>query len=159
MKKGENSGKKRKSSSDSGSEDQKYQDEKYKNLDPKLVEQIEGEILEKTSDVSWNDIAGLEYAKKTIQEMIILPLIRPDIFKGMRIPPKGVLLFGPPGTGKTMIGKAIAHESKSTFFSVSSSTLTSKWVGESEKMVKTLFALASIHQPSVIFIDEIDSIL
>ena len=124
-----------------------------------MVEQIEGEILERKPDVKWSDIAGLDFAKKTIKELIILPLMRPDIFQGIRTPPKGVLLFGPPGTGKTMIGKAIANESKSTFFSISSSTLTSKWVGESEKMVRTLFALAAIHQPSVVFVDEIDSLL
>ena len=136
-----------------------YEDERYKNLDPRMVEQIEGEILEKSTSVSWDDITGLDFAKKTIKELIILPLVRPDIFRGIRTPPKGVLLFGPPGTGKTMIGKAIAHESNSTFFSISSSTLTSKWVGEGEKMVRTLFALATIHQPSVVFIDEIDSLL
>lgn len=144
------------------SEESKHEieDERYKNLDPKMVEQIENEIyLEKANQVTWDDIAGLDFAKKTIKELIILPLMRPDIFRGIRTPAKGVLLFGPPGTGKTMIGKAIAHESNSTFFSISSSTLTSKWVGEGEKMVRTLFALAKIHQPSVVFIDEIDSLL
>jgi fidgetin-like protein 1 len=138
---------------------EEYEDERYKNLDPRMVEQIESEILVKSPEISWDDIAGLDFAKKTIKELIILPLLRPDIFWGIRSPSKGVLLFGPPGTGKTLIGKAIANESKSTFFSISSSTLTSKWVGESEKMVKTLFEVAKIHQPSVIFIDEIDSLL
>ena len=136
-----------------------FEDERYKGLDPQLVEKIEGDILQKSPSVTWNEIAGLDFAKKTIKEIIILPLMRPDIFKGIRTPSKGVLLFGPPGTGKTMIGKAIATESKSTFFSISASTLTSKWVGEGEKMVRTLFALAAIHQPSVVFIDEIDSLL
>ena len=70
-----------------------------------------------------------------------------------------MLLFGPPGTGKTLIGKCIASQSGSTFFSISASSLTSKWIGEGEKMVRALFAVARVHQPSVVFIDEIDSLL
>lgn len=79
--------------------------------------------------------------------------------QGARAPPKGLLLFGPPGTGKTLIGKAIAANIKATFFSISASSLTSKWIGEGEKMVRALFAVAGALQPSVIFIDEIDSVL
>jgi fidgetin-like protein 1 len=124
-----------------------------------MVELIENEIMERQPKVSWSDIAGLEFAKKTIQEIIIWPMLRPDIFKGIRAPPRGVMFFGPPGTGKTLLGKAIAAQSKSTFMSISASTLTSKWVGEGEKMVRTMFAIAAIHQPTVIFIDEIDSLL
>lgn len=87
------------------------------------------------------------------------PILRPDIFTGLRRPPRGILLFGPPGTGKTLIGKCIASQSNSTFFSISASSLTSKYVGEGEKMVRTLFAVAATHQPAVVFIDEIDSML
>lgn len=115
--------------------------------------------MEKNCNMTWDDIAGLEFAKKTINEIIIWPMLRPDIFKGIRAPPRGIMLFGPPGTGKTLLGKAIAAQSKSTFMSISASTLTSKWVGEGEKMVKTMFAIAAINQPSVVFIDEIDSLL
>eukprot|EP00163_Fabomonas_tropica_P004198 TRINITY_DN13709_c0_g1_i5.p1 TRINITY_DN13709_c0_g1~~TRINITY_DN13709_c0_g1_i5.p1 ORF type:complete len:298 (+),score=51.84 TRINITY_DN13709_c0_g1_i5:1-894(+) len=106
-----------------------------------------------------SDICGLEFAKKCVMEAVVWPMLRPDIFTGLRGPPKGMLLFGPPGTGKTMIGKAIASQSGAVFFSISASSLTSKWIGEGEKMVKAMFAVARLHQPSVIFIDEIDSLL
>lgn len=109
--------------------------------------------------VTWDDISGLKHAKGTIREAVILPIMRPDIFTGLRRPPKGLLLFGPPGTGKTLIGKCIASQAKATFFSISSSSLTSKWVGDGEKMVRALFAVARCHQPAVIFMDEIDSLL
>ncbi|XP_076754149.1 fidgetin-like protein 1 [Xylocopa sonorina] len=134
-------------------------DERLKNIEPKMVELIKNEIMDSKTSISWNDIAGLEYAKKIIKEVVVYPMLRPDIFTGLRRPPKGILLFGPPGTGKTLIGKCIASQSKSTFFSISASSLTSKWIGEGEKMVRALFAVARVYQPSVIFVDEIDSLL
>ncbi|TRY61589.1 hypothetical protein TCAL_10276 [Tigriopus californicus] len=134
-------------------------DERYKNVDPKMVELIENEIMDTGSAIVWEDIAGLDFVKTTVKEIVVFPMLRPDIFKGLRAPPKGLLLFGPPGTGKTLIGKCIASQSNSTFFSISASSLTSKWVGEGEKMVRALFAVASVRQPSVVFIDEIDSLL
>nr|XP_018916809.1 PREDICTED: fidgetin-like protein 1 isoform X2 [Bemisia tabaci] len=128
-------------------------------IDEKMIEMIENEIMDQSTPITWDDIAGLEFAKKTIQEIVVLPFLRPDLFTGLRSPPKGILLFGPPGTGKTLIGKCIASESESTFFSISASSLTSKWIGDGEKMVRALFAVARTRQPSVIFIDEIDSLL
>ncbi|BBN13417.1 fidgetin-like protein 1 [Marchantia polymorpha subsp. ruderalis] len=133
--------------------------ERLRNLEPKLIEHVSNEIMEQDPNVRWDDIAGLEHAKKCVTEMVIWPLLRPDIFQGCRAPGKGLLLFGPPGTGKTMIGKAIAGEARATFFSISASSLTSKWIGEGEKLVRALFGVASCRQPAVIFIDEVDSLL
>ena len=120
---------------------------------------ILSEVLNSKPNVKFNDVIGLKYAKQSIKEMIILPSLRPDLFTGLRSPPRGLLLFGPPGTGKTMLAKAVATECSCTFFSISASSLTSKYVGESEKLVRALFDIAYEKQPSVVFIDEIDSIL
>ncbi|KAJ4957144.1 hypothetical protein NE237_013927 [Protea cynaroides] len=127
--------------------------------DAKLVEMINSAIVDRSPSVKWQDIAGLEKAKQTLMEMVILPTKRRDLFTGLRRPARGLLLFGPPGNGKTLLAKAVASESEATFFSVSASSLTSKWVGEAEKLVRTLFMVAASRQPSVIFIDEIDSIM
>ena len=137
----------------------KLSDDKLKNIDPKMIELIESEILDNSPKLSWSDISGLEAPKAKIIEMIVWPFSNPEIFTGIRAPPRGLLLFGPPGTGKTMIGKAIASDTNFIFFSISASSLTSKWVGEGEKMVKTLFAIAAAYQPAVVFIDEVDSLL
>jgi SpoVK/Ycf46/Vps4 family AAA+-type ATPase len=124
-----------------------------------MIERIENEILDVKPNIHFEDIAGLEDVKRTLNEMIIQPNKRPDLFKGLRAPPKGLLLFGPPGNGKTLIAKAVATEAGLTFFAISASSLTSKWIGEGEKMVKALFAVARSKQPAFIFIDEIDAIL
>jgi len=126
-----------------------------------LVERVEADIIAsgKGAATSFDDIAGLEFAKKCVQEVICWPMLRPDLFTGLRALPKGVLLFGPPGTGKTLIGKAIAHQVGATFFSISASSLTSKWIGEGERLVRTLFGVAVYRQPAIIFIDEVDSLL
>ncbi len=104
--------------------------ERLKGIDPKLIESIENDIIGSRVNVKWEDIAGLEFAKRTCQEIVVLPIISPHLFSGLRRLPKGLLLFGPPGTGKTMIGKAIASQSGATFFSISASSLTSKWIGQ-----------------------------
>ncbi|XP_037280415.2 fidgetin-like protein 1 [Rhipicephalus microplus] len=133
--------------------------EALKNIDAKLIELVKSEIMDNGPGVHWDDIAGLEFAKQSVKEMVVWPMLRPDIFTGLRQPPKGLLLFGPPGTGKTLIGKCIASQAGATFFCISASSLTSKWVGEGEKMVRALFAVARSCQPAVVFIDEIDSLL
>ncbi|CAM9615512.1 unnamed protein product [Ascophyllum nodosum] len=124
-----------------------------------LEEKILDELLDGSPGVSWDAIAGLDYAKQTLQEAVILPTLRPDLFTGLRAPTKGVLLYGPPGTGKTMLAKAVATESGYAFFNISASSLTQKLFGEGEKMVRALFSVARSRQPAVIFIDEIDSVL
>jgi len=111
--------------------------------------------LQKTT---WSDVAGLESVKQSLQETAILPLIRPDLFTGLR-KPQSILLYGPPGTGKTMLVRAAAHESGSHFFVVTSSAVTSKFLGEAEKLVKTLFQVAHELAPSILFLDEMDALL
>lgn len=132
-----------------------------KGIDPKLIDQIKTEIVASGSKIDWNDIAGLDEVKMEIQEAVTLPLECPWLFSGngMLKLEKGILLFGPPGTGKTLIAKCVSAQCQATFFSISASSLTSKWIGEGEKLVKALFAYARVKQPSVIFIDEVDSIL
>ncbi|KAI2634513.1 AAA-domain-containing protein [Xylaria nigripes] len=128
-------------------------------VDESAARAIFNEIVVEGDEVHWSDIAGLEVAKNALREAVVYPFLRPDLFMGLREPARGMLLFGPPGTGKTMLARAVATESKSTFFSISASSLTSKYLGESEKLVRALFALARMMAPSIIFVDEIDSLL
>ncbi|KAK7343715.1 hypothetical protein VNO77_12692 [Canavalia gladiata] len=110
--------------------------------------------------VTFADIGALDDVKESLQEAVMLPFRRPDLFKGGLLKPyRGILLFGPPGTGKTMLAKAIANETGASFINISISTITSKWFGEDEKNVRALFSLAAKVAPTIIFIDEVDSML
>jgi SpoVK/Ycf46/Vps4 family AAA+-type ATPase len=130
-----------------------------KGVDEGAAKQIFNEIVVHGDEVHWDDVAGLDIAKNALKEAVVYPFLRPDLFMGLREPARGMLLFGPPGTGKTMLARAVATESRSTFFSISASSLTSKYLGESEKLVRALFSLAKALAPSIIFVDEIDSLL
>ncbi|XP_061549061.1 vacuolar protein sorting-associated protein 4B isoform X2 [Phycodurus eques] len=144
-----------KESDDKGNESDDGDDPEKK----KMQNQLSGAIVMEKPNIKWVDVAGLEGAKEALKEAVILPIKFPHLFTGKRTPWRGILLFGPPGTGKSYLAKAVATEANnSTFLSVSSADLVSKWLGESEKLVKNLFALAREHKPSIIFIDEIDSL-
>lgn len=123
----------------------------------RMMQKFEGAIVT-DPNVTFADVVGLEQAKEALKEAVILPVKFPQLFQGKRKPWAGILLYGPPGTGKSYLAKAIATECKSTFISVSSSDLLSKWLGESEKGVKCLFELARERQPCIVFIDEIDAL-
>lgn len=114
--------------------------------------------LQEKPNVKWDDVIGLEDAKTVLHETLVTPLRFPKLFVGQRKPWKGILLYGPPGTGKTHLARAAATETDASFYAVSSSSIVSKWVGESEKNIRALFSDAREHKPAIIFIDEIDAL-
>ncbi len=117
------------------------------------------EVLVEIPNVSWTEVGGLEEVKQELKEAVEWPLKRPEAFKRLGVsPPRGILLYGPPGAGKTLLAKAIAHESEANFISVKGPELLSKWVGESEKAVREVFKKARQTAPTIIFFDEIDAL-
>ncbi|CAG2161459.1 unnamed protein product [Oppiella nova] len=137
----------------------KSKNKHLKHIEQHLIIRIEALINSAVEPMDWSKVVGLELEKQRIVEAAINPILRPDLYKGGRTPPKGILLFGPPGTGKSLLARCIAAQKKWTFIPVTVSTLTSHLYGVGEKMVAALFAVARARQPSIIFIDEIDSLL
>lgn len=116
-------------------------------------------MVEKVPDSTYDMVGGLERQIKEIKEVIELPVKHPELFEALGIAqPKGVLLYGPPGTGKTLLARAVAHHTDCRFIRVSGSELVQKYIGEGSRMVRELFVMAREHAPSIIFMDEIDSI-
>ncbi|MEM4733736.1 MAG: CDC48 family AAA ATPase, partial [Candidatus Bathyarchaeia archaeon] len=127
----------------------------YKEVTPTAMREVYIEV----STVHWNDIGGLEEVKQHLKEAVEWPMKNPEIFKRLGIkPPKGILLYGPPGCGKTLLARAVATESEANFISIKGPEVFSKWVGESEKAIREVFRKARIAAPAVIFLDEIDSL-
>ncbi|KAG8456812.1 hypothetical protein GDO86_002557 [Hymenochirus boettgeri] len=124
-----------------------------------LAAVISRDIYLQNPNVRWDDIIGLDAAKRLVKEAVVYPIRYPQLFTGILSPWKGLLLYGPPGTGKTLLAKAVATECNTTFFNISASTIVSKWRGDSEKLVRVLFELARFHAPSTIFLDELESVM
>ena len=129
-------------------------------LPTKLDPFVKGmEVIDSIPDISYEDIGGLEDQLQEVRETVELPLLKPDLFKKVGIePPKGVLLFGAPGTGKTLLAKAVAHETQATFIRIIGSELVQKFIGEGARLVREIFNLAKEKAPTILFIDELDAI-
>ncbi|MFX1308565.1 MAG: proteasome-activating nucleotidase [Promethearchaeota archaeon] len=129
-------------------------------LPTKLDPFVKGmEVIDSIPDISYVDVGGLEEQMQEVRETVELPLKKPELFKRIGIePPKGVLLFGAPGTGKTLLAKAVAHETEATFIRIIGSELVQKFIGEGARLVREIFNLAKEKAPTILFIDELDAI-
>jgi len=129
-------------------------------LPTKLDPFVKGmEVIDSIPDISYGDVGGLEEQMQEVRETVELPLKKPELFKKIGIePPKGVLLYGAPGTGKTLLAKAVAHETEATFIRIIGSELVQKFIGEGARLVREIFNLAKEKAPTILFIDELDAI-
>jgi transitional endoplasmic reticulum ATPase len=128
----------------------------YREITPTAMREVYIEV----PSVNWADVGGLTEVKQELQEAVEWPIKKPEVFKRIGIrPPKGILLFGPPGCGKTMLAKAVATESEANFISIKGPELFSKWVGESEKAIREVFRKGRTAAPSIVFFDELDSVV
>ncbi|XP_075465319.1 fidgetin isoform X2 [Ascaphus truei] len=134
-------------------------DEQLKNTDTHLIDLVTNEIINQGPPVDWDEIAGLDLVKAFIKEEVLWPVIRSDAFSGLTALPRSILLFGPRGTGKTLLGRCIASQLGATFFKITGSSLVTKWIAEGEKIVHASFLVARCRQPSVIFVSDIDMLL
>ncbi|XP_073401851.1 fidgetin isoform X2 [Dendrobates tinctorius] len=134
-------------------------DEQLKNTDTHLIDLVTNEIINQGHPVDWDEIAGLDLVKAFIKEEVLWPVIRSDAFSGLTALPRSILLFGPRGTGKTLLGRCIASQLGATFFKITGSNLVTKWINEGEKIVHASFLVARCRQPSVIFVSDIDMLL
>uniref|UniRef100_A0A672ZUM4 Fidgetin n=1 Tax=Sphaeramia orbicularis TaxID=375764 RepID=A0A672ZUM4_9TELE len=134
-------------------------EEQLKTSDPHLLDMVTSEIVQQGPPVDWSDIAGLEMAKVTLKEEVLWPILRPDMFSSLGPAPRCVLLFGPRGSGRTLLGRCLASQLGAPFLQLSGSTLATKWLAEGEKIIRASFLVARCRQPSVLFISEVDMLL
>ncbi|XP_061083147.1 fidgetin-like isoform X2 [Conger conger] len=134
-------------------------EEQLKSSDPHLLDIVTSEVVQQCHPVDWGDIAGLELAKATLKEEVLWPMMRPDMFSGLTTLPRTVLLFGPQGTGRMLLGRCLASQLGATFLRISGSALATKWLGDGEKIIRASFLVARCRQPAVVFFSEVDVLL
>ncbi|TNN48055.1 Fidgetin [Liparis tanakae] len=134
-------------------------EEQLKNSDPHLLDMVTSEIVQQGPPVDWIDIAGLELAKATLKEEVLWPILRPDMFSSLGPAPRCLLLFGPGGSGRTLLGRCLASQLGAPFLQLNGSTLATKWLAEGDKIIRASFLVARCRQPSVLFISEVDMLL
>ncbi|KAM8872433.1 fidgetin-like isoform 2-T5 [Synchiropus picturatus] len=145
--------------SSSSTSSSRHAEEQLKTSDPHLLDMVTSEIVQQGPPVDWSDIAGLELAKATLKEEVLWPILRPDMFSSLGPAPRCVLLFGPQGSGRTLLGRCLASQLGAPFLQLSGSTLATKWLADGEKIIRGSFLVARCRQPSVLFISEVDMLL